>query len=406
MSKPPSCPFELSAEDVVGPDPLKNPYPFIAKNRARGPVGHDSITGSYIAYSEGDVQRILRDRSLSRDPRQAAEGTTSHRLGENIRDLDASILFLDPPEHTRLRSLVSKAFTPHALDALRPRVQEITSELLDAVADADGFDVMEALAVPLPVRVIAEMLGVDPARQDDFKRWSDAAALSVNPFLSPDERGRVDQVREGLREYLDAAISERRHHPGEDLVSQLILAQEGDDRLTDREIAVTCSLLLVAGNVTTTDLIGNGVLALLEQPSELTALRAEPSLIDNAVEEMLRYDPPVVMTSRTPTVDYDVAGCRIPAGQTIVASLASANRDPASRTDPDRFDILRENVHHNAFGGGVHFCLGAHLARLEAAIAIGELVSRFPSLALDPDRAPERKMMPAFHGLESLPVRV
>lgn len=405
MSQKPGV-FELDPADIANPDAFRNPYPLIEKNRARGSLGHDGLFGSYLLYSRDEIDRVLKDRELSRDPRRAAEGTSSKILERNIQDLDVSILFLDPPQHTRLRGLVNRFFTPKALEPLRPRIERITAELLDALAARTTFDLIESLAIPLPIQVISEMLGVDPDDRGDFKRWSDASARSVNPLLSPEERREVDQIREGLRLYLERVIAERRKAPGTDLISSLIIAQEGDDRLTDREIRATCALLLVAGNVTTTDLIGNGVLSLLQHPAELERLRRDPSLAVNAVEEILRFDPPVVVTSRITTRDTTIAGCPVPAGQTIITSLAASNRDPSGRPDPNRFDIGRADTSHHSFGGGVHHCLGAHLARLEAQIAIPALIQRFPSLRIATGFVPERDVRPGFRALSALCVEV
>lgn len=405
MSQKPGV-FEIDPADIANPDAFRNPYPLIERNRARGSLGHDGFFGSYVLYSRDEIERVLKDRELSRDPRRAAEGTSSKILERNIQDLDVSMLFLDPPQHTRLRALVNRFFTPKALEPLRPRIERITAELLDALSGKTSFDLMEALAIPLPIQVISEMLGVDPEDRADFKRWSDAAARSVNPLLSPEERAEVDRIRDGLRIYLERVIAQRRKAPGIDLVSSLIIAQEGDDRLTDREIRATCALLLVAGNVTTTDLIGNGVLALLQHPAELEHLRRDPSLAVNAIEEILRFDPPVVVTSRITTRATTVAGCPVAAGQTIITSLAAANRDPSGRPDPDHFDIGRTDTSHHSFGGSVHYCLGAHLARLEAQIAIPALVRRFPALRLARGFVPERDVRPGFRALSALRVEV
>ncbi|HEX5938945.1 MAG TPA: cytochrome P450, partial [Dehalococcoidia bacterium] len=299
--------------------------------------------------------------------------------------------------------LVNKAFTPRALEKVTPRIHEIVGELLDAVAEKESFDLIGEFSSPLPIIVIAEMLGVDPADREDFKRWSDASILGFNPFISDEDKARMEANDAEFSEYLERTIAERRESPREDMFSALVLAEDSGDQLTDNEIASMVALLLVAGNVTTTDLIGNGMLALLQHSDQLAMLRADPNLISNAVEEMLRYDTPVMNTGRIPMETKSVGGCPVGAGQSVMPSLAAANRDPAIYPEPDRFDISREDTHHHSFGGGVHYCLGAPLARLEAQIGIGKLVERFPNLRLA-DEALEWKTIPAFRGLARLTV--
>jgi cytochrome P450 len=318
-------------------------------------------------------------------------------------DDEPSILFLDPPDHTRLRGLVSKAFTPRAVERMAPRIQQVVDELLDSVAGAKTFDLMAAFAGPLPTIVIAEMLGVDPADRDDFKRWSDESVMGFNPILSDEERARVEAASQAMRDHLQRAITERRTSPRDDQISAMIAVEEAGDQLTNGEIVTMCSLLLAAGNVTTTDLIGNAVLALLRHPDQLAALQGDPSLIKNAVEEILRFDGPVVETGRIALNDLDIDGHAVQPGDSIITSLAAANHDPAVYSEPDRFNIKRQDVHHHAFGGGIHYCLGAPLARLEAQIAVGTLVRRFPNLRLA-DEALEWRRLPVFRGLIRLPV--
>jgi cytochrome P450 len=323
--------------------------------------------------------------------------------GEERNASENSMLFSDPPYHTRLRGLVSKAFTPRSLDLMKPRIQEIVDELLDAVEGEESFDLVSSFSAPLPTIVIAEMLGVDPEDRDDFKRWSDDGVLGFNPLISDEERERMNASNEAMSRYLLEAVEKRRADPRDDLITSLVQVEEEGQRLTDAEIVTMCALLLAAGNVTTTDLIGNGVLALLQNPSELKKLQDDPALIRNAVEEMLRYDTPVTQTGRIPLEDGVFAGCPVAKGQSLNPQLAAANRDPAVYPDPDRFDITRQDTHHHSFGGGVHFCLGAPLARIEAQIAIGTLVRRLPSMRLG-DKAVVWKNVPSFRGVERLRV--
>jgi cytochrome P450 len=315
------------------------------------------------------------------------------------------ILFLDAPDHTRLRCLVNKAFTPRAAERLAPRIREIIEELLDGVAGQKGFDLIEALAGPLPVIVIAEMLGVDAAARGDFKRWSDLTAMRLNPLLTGDQRALMAEAMRELDAYLERTIAERRSHPRDDLISALNAVEEAGDQLNDGEIVTMCALLLAAGNVTTTDLIGNGVWTLLHHPAQLRKLRDDPSLIKNAVEEILRFESPVVQTARIPMDDVEIGGCPIRRGESVLLSLAAANRDPDACPEPDRFDITRPDVRHHSFGGGAHFCLGAPLARLEAQLAITALVQRFPNLRLAAEPL-EWRALPAVRGLARLRVLI
>ncbi len=384
-----------------------DPYPVLDELRDAEPVHHDQVLERWVLTRHDDVDRVVNDRSLSADPRKAADGTymSIYRREPSADDGDyqPSILFLDPPDHTRLRGLVNKAFTPRAVGRMRPRIEEIVHELLDAAAGQDGFDLMGKLAMPLPTIVIAEMLGVDATDQADFKHWSDESILSFNPLITDEERERANAAGMAMYEYLVRAVAKRRKDPGDDLISAMIAVEESGDQLTNDEIVTMTSLLLTAGNVTTTDLIGNGVHALLQHPGELRKLRDDPSLIKNAVEEMLRYDSPVVQTARIALTDTEIEGCPVSTGQSILTSLAAANHDPGVYPEPDSFDITRDDTHHHPFGGGVHYCLGAPLARLEAEIGIGTLVGRFPELR-PADEPLEWRRLPSFRGLIRLPV--
>ncbi len=390
---------ELTALD---PAFRADPYPVLERLRAREPVHYDRVIGRWVLTRSDDVERLLRDRSMSVDPRNANEGTYMRIF---TRFQEFSLLFQDPPAHTRLRSLVSKAFTPRAVERQAPRIRQIADELLGAVARRDRFDLIEAFAGPLPVIVIAEMLGIDPAHRHDFKRWSDGQAMGLNPLLTADERAATQQLDAELQAYLRGALGERRADPRDDLLSALIAVEEAGDQLTDREIVTMCTLLLAAGNVTTTDLIGNGVWLLLRHPEQLGRLRDDPSLIANAVEEILRFESPVVQTARIPMGSGEFDRCPIHRGESVLASLAASNRDPGRYPEPDRFDITRSDVRHHSFGGGAHYCLGAPLARLEAQLAIPALLQRFPRLRLA-DEPLEWRPFPAFRGLARLGVRV
>ena len=381
----------------------RDPYPVLDRLRSREPVHHDQVIRRWVLSRHDDIDAVLRDRDMAVDPRKAAPGTYMEMFSAAESGREPSMLFLDAPDHTRLRGLVNKAFTPRAVEQMRPRIQEIVDELLDGVVESGGVDLIASFAGPLPTIVIAEMLGVDPADRGDFKRWSDEGVMGFNPLLSEEERERVMASTAAMGDYFRRAIAERHGSPRDDLISSLIAVEEAGDQLTDEEIVTMCSLLLAAGNVTTTDLIGNGVLALLQHPEELRKLREDPALIENAVEEMLRFDSPVTQTARIPMSDLALGGCPIGAGQSVLTSLAAANHDPSAYPDPHRFDVTRKDTHHHSFGGGAHFCLGAPLARLEAQVAIGTLVQRFPRLRLA-DEPLEWRGVPAFRGLVRLPV--
>ncbi len=382
----------------------ENPHPALDALRAGEPMHHDVQFNRYLLSRHDDVDAVLRDRALSADPRKAAPGSFMALFAGEL-DREPSILLMDAPEHTHLRGLVTKAFTPRAVEQMAPRIAEIVGELLDAVGNLPEFELIAAFAGPLPTIVIAEMLGVDPADRDDFKRWSDTGVQIFDPTLSAEAREALRISGEELEAYFRRVIAERRAAPRADLISNLIAVEEGGEKLSEQQIITMCGLLLAAGNVTTTDLIGNGVHALLAHPEQLRKLRDDPSLIKNAVEEMLRYDSPVVETARQPLDDATIAGCAVAAGQTLVPLLSAANHDPDVYPEPHTFDITRADTHHHSFGGGIHFCLGAPLARLEAQIAIGALIARYPNLRLS-DRPLEYRKLPGFQGLMRLDVLV
>jgi len=383
----------------------EDPHPVLDGLRRREPVHYDAHLKRWILTRHDDIAAVLRDRAHSVDPHKGAVDTyASVHLAPNVPPTP-SLVFLDPPDHTRLRGLVSKAFSPRAIEAMAPRIQAITDQLLDAVADRDDFDVITELATPLPIEVICEMLGVSSERRHDFKVWSDAVVLAFDPLLTDENRQRMMAGMAAIEAYFEEAIEARRASPTNDLISNLVAAEEGGEKLTNREIVAMCSLLLSAGNLTTADQIGNGVLVLLQHPEELAKLRADPSLIKNAVEEILRFESMLVHSTRILTHDLVLPEVTIPAGQTVMLMAAAAQRDPTAYPDPQRFDISREDTHHFAFGGGQHFCLGAPLARLETQIALGTLVKRFPTLRLSGDPLMWRPF-PGFRAVSSLRVLI
>jgi cytochrome P450 len=320
--------------------------------------------------------------------------------------LPRSMLFQDPPDHTRLRALVSRAFTPRVVEGLRPRIQQVVDEIIDRALDARSMEVIGDLAYPLPVTVISEMLGVPAGDQESIRGWSadiarslDAIGLQVDPDIV--ERGRA--ARRAIGDYFRQLLPERRRHPRNDLLSLLIAAEEQGDKLSEGELLSTCILLYIAGHETTVNLIGNGLLALLRHGDQLRRLREEPALAASAVEELLRYDGPVQRTARFTTVDVEIGGRAIDKGAMVVTVIGAANRDPAQFPEPDRLDLGRVDNRHVAFGFGIHFCLGAPLARLEGQVALGTLARRLPALALATD-AVEWRESQVLRGLKALPV--
>jgi cytochrome P450 len=292
------------------------------------------------------------------------------------------VVFSDPPVHTRLRRLVSRAFTPKRIRDLEPRIREFTNVLLDRVAKKGTFEVMGDLANPLPVMMIAEILGVPPEDYLTFKQWSDRVIESDNTLPGTPLPETVTNAFRSLREYFVNEIEKRRRSPGEDLVSVLVASRDEADALTEEELITFVVLLLLAGNETTTNLIGNGMLALGRNPKEMHKLIGEPQLMPRAIEEMLRYDCPVQSTARYPKTDVTIGGVELKANVVTFVMVAAANRDPEHFPNPDSFDITREPNDHLAFGEGIHYCLGAPLARMEGSIAIGAALARFPRLHL------------------------
>ena len=373
--------------------------------RSADPVHKDDVLGRVLLTRAADVAAVLKDRTLSVSVDNAAPDTIVQRLmSMQDRDTPRSMLVLDDPQHARLRRLVTHAFNARAIEAVRPRVAAVADELLDAAAEHERFDLIEAFASPLPIIVIAAMLGVDAADVGDFRRWSKGLANVFSPIRTPELLAGLKANVDELSAYFERAIAQRRVSPRGDLISALVAAEDGGDRMTDQEIVTMCNLLLLAGNLTTTDLIGNCVLALLRHPEQLARVKATPARIADAIEETLRLDPPVMQSLRIPLAAREIGGCPVRAGEAITTFLMAASQDPALHTDPLRFDIDRTDKTHFAFGGGVHFCLGAPLARAEAEIALTRLFSRFPDLALTGDPI-ERNISAAFNGVQQLWVR-
>jgi cytochrome P450 len=376
----------------------EDPYRLYRYLLETAPVQWNEVLDAWTLVRYTDVVSSLTD------PRFAAD-RTKQGLPFDGYQLAKSMLVSDPPDHTRLRALVQKAFTPRMIDQLRPRIVTVVAELLDRMAERQGpVDLIAEFAYPLPVVVIAELLGVPAEDRVKFQEWSALLAASVDPLISSELMDRLTWAREALHAYLREIIAERRQQPRSDLISALVAVEERGDVLSEPELVVMCTLLLVAGHETTVNLIGNGVLALLRHPDQLERLRADPSLIGSAVEELLRFDAPVQLTGRIAVEPVQIEGQTIEPGQWILPLLGGANHDPAQFAEPERLDLGRNPNPHVAFGRGIHFCLGAPLARLEGQIAIGALVRRFRTLALAGE--PVRRDQITLRGLKSLPVSI
>jgi pimeloyl-[acyl-carrier protein] synthase len=386
----------------LSPRVYRNPYATYAKLRRRDPVHWNFLSRSWVISRYRDIDAILRDHTrFSNDSRYRQEVSQAQAVSSNPSG--PSLLFLDPPDHTRLRSLVQQTFTPRALEALAPRIRQIAAHLLDQIANPAAFEVMEALARPLPMTVMAELLGVPTRDVAQFQQWSRQRARVIEPLMTAREQQLATQAAYELDAYFLGLIEQRRVEPRDDLISALVAAEAAGDQLSHDELLVMLRLLLIAGNETTTNLIGNGLLALLRHPEQLQMLRADPSLIAGAVDELLRYDSPVQVLARTALQDMDLEGRPIRKGQGIVLLLGSANRDPEVFSQPDRLDITRHGPGLLVFGRGIHHCLGAPLARLEARIVFETLLERFAEMRLRTAKPPFRDNV-VLRGLAELPV--
>lgn len=400
--------FELTPLD---PRYRADPHEVLDDLRRRCPVHHDAASGSFILTRYGDVRQTASDRSLWRDPIHAEEAAVlQRRFVEELADgaersSTTSILMLDDPDHARIRGPLAQALYARVAKG-RADVERIVDQALDRLEGQERFDLMSGFCLPIPIDVIASILGVDHDRLVEFRDWSEGVIQSLNPFRTPEQTAHMERASEALSAYFTETIARRRAEPRDDLISDMARLQAGGAQLSDDELRINLGALLVGGNLTTTDLIGNGVRLLLLHPEELAKLRADPSLINFAVEEVLRFEPPVDITGRIASADAEIGGCPVRTSQAMTLFLRAANRDPDIFPEPHRFDITRKHKPHVAFGGGAHICIGAPLARLEAQVALPKLFERFPNLTLaEPDAEPVWRTLPFFRGLERLEVR-
>ncbi|NJP50404.1 cytochrome P450 [Streptomyces sp. SBST2-5] len=400
----------MAAFDPWDPAFVADPYPAYAELRAQGRVHWFEPTNQWLVPHHADVSALLRDRRLGR--------TYLHRFSheefgrtppppehEPFHTLnDHGMLDLEPPDHTRIRRLVSKAFTPRTVERLKPYVEQLAGELVDRLVTAGGGDLLRDVAEPLPVAVIAEMLGIPEADRGPLRPWS--ADICGMYELNPSEEAARRAVRASIEfsDYLRGLIAERRKEPGDDLISGLIAAHDEEDRLTEQEMISTCVLLLNAGHEATVNATVNGWWALFRNPGQLAALRADHSLVPSAVEELLRYDTPLQLFERWVLDEIEIDGTVVPRGSELALLFGSANHDPAVFTDPGTLDITRRDNPHISFSAGIHYCIGAPLARIELAASMGALLRKAPGLK--PVAEPKRKPNFVIRGLEGLEVEV
>jgi len=400
----------LSLSNLLHPEVRADPYPFYAELRSEDPVHWDESMGFWVLTRYADIASVYGDTRFSR-----AQGLwrgferlpeAEQSVAEPVyRTFSRTMFYADPPYHTRLRGLVNNAFTPTAVEQMRPHIQRIVDGLLGAVQTKGEMDAIHELAHPLPILVITQMLGLPAQERGRFKQWSDDlfAILGSVPH-APELMERAGRSLAELTNYLTALSEARRQQPQNDLLSALVGAMEEGERLTQEELIANVTILLSAGHETTSNLIGNGLLALLRNPDQMQKLRDDPELVPSAVEEMMRYDNPVQIAYRSAAEDVEIGGKCIRKGQLVNSILAAGNRDPERFSEPNRFDITRDEGRHLGFGLGIHFCIGAPLVRLEAQIAFSTILRRFRELRLATESW-DWQEHPIFRGVKSLPLR-
>ncbi len=403
-TSPPAKPT-LSLYQLLDPEVLANPYPLYHRLRSEDPVHWDPFLHAWIVTRYDDVVRVLHDFQADRTP------TPQHLTDMGLSHINPiaavmvkQMLFMDPPAHTRLRSLASSAFTPSRVEALRSHIQSIADRLIDAIADSGSMDVVADFAAPMPAIVTAEMLGVPTSDHLQLKKWSaDFAEMLGNFQHNPDRVKLVLESLNDMLEYFRATVRELRVRPREGLVNALLTAEIAGDRLTEEEVIANSIVTMVGGQETTTNLIGNGLLTLMRNPDEMNRLRNDPSIIVSAVEELLRYESPSQHTGRIAPADVELGGRKIRKRQAVIAVMGAANRDPERFPDPDRLDLTRKDNRHVAFGWAAHFCFGAPLARIEGQIAFETILRRLHNLTVASTALHWRENL-GLRGLKALPI--
>jgi hypothetical protein len=404
--------FELTP---LNPQFNADPHALLDRLRNECPVHRDDRAGTYLLTHYADVRGVLSDTSMWRGPERAEENAHMARalLEQRVSgltipadEMGSGILLMDEPDHMRIREPFAKALYKRVAKS-KPLVARVINEWLDRIGDAQRFDAMDMFALRVPIDVIARILGVDDTRLKEFREWSEGAILGLNPFRSEDQTKFFVTSANALSQYMRMLMEERAAEPRDDLTSDMMALKKDGAPLSDGEISNNLQGLLIGGNLTTTDLIGNAIWLLLTHPKELAKLRADPALINSCVEEVLRYESPVDITGRIAPREMKVGSCPIHQSQSMFLSLRGANRDPQAFPDPHRFDISRKDAPHVAFGGGLHLCIGSPLARMEAQVAILAFFDRFPNARLaNLDAEPQWRVMPFFRGLKELPVAV
>lgn len=396
----------LSLYQLLDPEVLANPYPLFARMREQDPVHWDPFLHAWVVTRYNDVVTVLHDFSADRTPRPEQ----LEQMGiSGMRPIAAlmvkQMLFMDPPDHSRIRGLASVAFTPRRVERLRGHIQEITDALLDRAAEKGRLDVIADLAEPLPAIVTAEMLGLPVEDHQKLKGWSQSFAEMLGNFQhNPDRVPGVLRTVEEMTAYFREAVAEQRERPRDGLLHALMTAEVDGDRLTDEEVIANTIVTMVGGQETTTNLIGNGILTLARHPGELARLKDDLSIVPSAVEELLRFEPPSQHTARLTPHDRELGGRQIKKRQAVIAVMAAANRDPEKFPQPDRLDLTRNPNKHVSFGWGAHFCFGAPLARIEGQIAFETLLRRFPDFAIEPGAPLVWRENLGLRGLKALPV--
>jgi len=402
-SQAPSSILEISAFD---PEARDDPHPRLRALREAGRVLRDDSVKAWLLSHYDDIRKTVNDGTFVRHPSKAEEGSITRMLADpdDPEGSRTSILFMDDPDHARNRRPLMQAFYER-IKKMEREIEELIDGVIDAAPASGRFDLMERIAVPVPILVIAHILGVDESRLEEFRAWSEGLILGLNPVRTPEQTAYMEASREQLDEYFTELMAARRREPRDDLISDMVQIQANGGDFSDEELRINLQALLVGGNLTTTDLIGNGVWLFLTHPQQLEAFKADPKLDVPAVEEVLRFEAPVQATSRILSEDREVAGCPMHKSQPVFMSLAAANRDPERFDNPEAFDVTVRRRSHVSFGGGAHICIGAPLARIEARRVYRKLFERYPNMTLPPQKLVWRTL-PFFRGIEELEVEV